>query len=156
LTVDQIEARRLARAVRTDQRHDLAGADTERHIAHRPHAVERLRQARDVEKRVRHRRARRDSAPPMPRGNSVTSARIPPPTSARQYWVLRASVSCSQVNAAAPSSGPNSAFKPPSSTMTSASTERGIASVSGEMLPLENANNAPASPAKAPASAKPR
>ena len=40
--------------------------------------------------------------------------------------------------------------------MTSASTERGIASDSGEMLPLENANRPPASPANTPASAKPR
>ena len=78
------------------------------------------------------------------------------PTIARQYSVVRASVSCSHVNAAAPSSGPNSALRPPSSTITSASTERGIASVSGEMLPFENANSPPARPANAPANAKPR
>ena len=68
------------------------------------------------------------------------------PTTARQYSVWRASVSCSQVNVAAPSSGPASALSPPSSTITSASTERGIASVSGEMLPLENAYSAAGEP----------
>ncbi len=40
--------------------------------------------------------------------------------------------------------------------MTMASTERGIASDSGEMLPFENANSPPATPANAPASANAR
>ena len=81
----------------------------------------------------------RASAPPMPIGKAMTMSRIAAPSTACQYSVTRASVSASQVNAAAPSSGPASALRPPSSTMTSASTERGIASVSGEMLPFENA-----------------
>ncbi len=34
---------------------------------------------------------------------------------------------------------PGAALSPPSSTMTRASTERGMASDSGEMLPFENA-----------------
>ena len=37
---------------------------------------------------------------------------------------------------------------PPNSTITRSSTDRCIASVSGEMLPLENANSPPATPAK--------
>ena len=53
-------------------------------------------------------------------------------------------------------SGPNSALSPPNSTMTMASTERGIASDSGEMLPFENANRPPAIPANTPATTNPR
>ncbi len=58
---------------------------------------------------------------------------------ARQYSVARGSASCIQVNAAAPISGPSTKSTPPSSTMTSASTDRGIARLSGDTLPLENA-----------------
>lgn len=43
---------------------------------------------------------------------------------------------------------------PPSSTITSPSTDLPTPSVSGEILPLENANKAPATPAKPPATAK--
>ena len=43
---------------------------------------------------------------------------------------------------------------PPSSTITSASTERGTPSTSGEMEPFEKAYIDPAMPANAPATAK--
>ena len=42
----------------------------------------------------------------MPYGNTLTISRMTTPTPVRQYWVARASASCSHVNAAAPSSGP--------------------------------------------------
>src|SRR4029077_10912196 len=40
---------------------------------------------------------------------------------------------------------------PPRSTITRASTERGTERTSGEIEPLENANSAPATPARVPA-----
>ena len=88
-----------------------------------------------------------------PDGNASTSTGITAPKIGREYSVTRGSVSCSLVNTAAPSSGPASASTPPSNAITSASTERGIASVSGEMLPLEKAYRPPASPANPPAQA---
>src|SRR5262249_19267460 len=148
LAIDAVEASRLACTVRSDERDQLACGDRERHVVDGAHAAELLAQVFDAQ--GAHRRTRRARAPPNPIGNASTMTRISTPSAARQYCVLRASASASQVNAAAPSSGPNSALMPPSSTMTSASTERGMASVSGEMLPLENANSPPASPAKSP------
>ena len=73
------------------------------------------------------------------------------PNRPRQYSVLRAIVSCSHVNADAPTTGPASVCTPPSSTMTSASTDLVTDSASGAMLPLENTNSAPASLANRPA-----
>ena len=70
---------------------------------------------------------------------------------ARQYAISRDTASSSQVKSAAPHTGPVSVCTPPSSTITSPSTERGTDSVSGEMEPLENAYKLPASPAKPPA-----
>ena len=46
LAVDEVEARRLAGAVRADQRDQLAGGDGERHVAHGVDAAERLGRVR--------------------------------------------------------------------------------------------------------------
>ena len=54
------------------------------------------------------------------------------------------------MKSAAPHTGPVSVCTPPSSTITSPSTERGTDKVSGEIEPLENAYSAPASPANDP------
>src|SRR3546814_10198565 len=62
--------------------------------------------------------------------------------------------SCSQVKTAAPTTGPESDSMPPSSTMSSASKERGIDISSGKIEPLEKAKRPPASPAMAPAKTK--
>ena len=160
LAVDEVEAGRLAGAVGSDQRDQLAGGDGERHVVDRAHAAEGLGEcrrpasigARSSACATRRRSRLRERAADAHRKHSTMagSARRAARASIR---CARASESASHVNAAAPSSGPNSALRPPSSTMTSASTERGIASDSGEMLPLENANRPPASPANTPASA---
>ena len=55
-------------------------------------------------------------------------------------------MSCSHVNTAAPTIGPVSVCKPPSSTITRPSTERLTLITSGEIVPLENAYSDPASP----------
>ena len=65
--------------------------------------------------------------------------------------MLRAAASCSQVNSAAPQTGPVSVWMPPSITITRPSTERWMPSDSGEIEPLENAYSAPARPAASPA-----
>src|SRR5690606_4838690 len=148
LAHQHVEAGGLARAVRTDQRDDLAGRHLEIDIVDRNHAAEGLAQSTHLEHRLPIRGVHRSPsagirrariAPAIPAGKSSTSRRITPPRRARQYWVSRASASCSQVKAAAPTIGPVTAWTPPSSTITSASTERAIDSTSGEMLPLEKA-----------------
>ena len=77
------------------------------------------------------------------------------PSSARQNSVWRMMVSCSTANTEAPTIGPTSVCRPPSSTITMPSTERPTAMVSGEIEPLAKANSAPASPPNTPAMAKP-
>jgi hypothetical protein len=84
-------------------------------------------------------------------GKASTSSRITAPIAARQYATSRDTASSSQVKSAAPHTGPVTVCTPPRRTITSASTERGTDSVSGEIEPLENAYRLPASPAKAPA-----
>src|SRR5439155_14461409 len=165
LAVDEIETGCLAGAVGSDHRDDLTRSDGERDIAYRFDAAERLGEAihREHDRRRSrvvvgaHRLMRASShctPPPMPMGNTSTSINIATPRSARQYSVARERKSCNPTNAAAPRSGPASALSPPRSTMTSASSERGIARDSGEMLPLEKAYRPPARPANAPAMAK--
>src|SRR5205814_5913538 len=155
LPVDQVEAGRLAGAIRPDQRHAFPGVDAERHIDDGIDAAKRFAKSVDGEHGRLHRNRRpsaRCNAPPMPIGKTITIARIAAPSTACQYSVTRDSVSESHVNATAPINGPAIALRPPSNTITSPSTERGMASVSGEMLPLENAYSAPASPANPPES----
>ena len=92
--------------------------------------------------------------PAIPCGTTSTRSKITPPSSARQYSVWRATLSCSQVNVTLPTIGPDKRLMPPSSTITSPSTERPIESVSGEMLPFEKAKSPPANAANAPAMTK--
>ena len=57
---DHVEQRRLAGAVRTDDRHDLAATDGHRHVFNRAHATEVFRHAGDGKQRLigrNHRRA---------------------------------------------------------------------------------------------------
>ena len=49
---DHVEERGLARAVRANNRDQLAGADRERNRLYRPHAAKVLRDARDGELRL--------------------------------------------------------------------------------------------------------
>ena len=79
---------------------------------------------------------------------------IAKPSRARQYSVWRATLSCNVRKLTLPTIGPTSVPMPPSSTMTSPSTERLIEIVSGEILPFENANRPPAIPQIAPAMTK--
>src|SRR5690606_27082882 len=160
LAHQHVEAGRLAGPVRPDQRDDLAGRHFQADVVDRDDAAEGPAQAGHLEQRLPARHAHRPSstgirrariAPAMPAGNSRTSSRMTPPSKARQYWVSRASESCSQVKAAAPTIGPVTACTPPSRTITSASTERPIDRTSGEMLPLENAYKEPAKPPAAAA-----
>src|ERR1700712_1314832 len=157
LAVDHVEAGGLAGAVRPQQRQQLAGGQVKRDIGYRGHAAVGLLQISYLEqahhctsslsKRLR-------MKPTMPCGKVSTSSRMMPPNSARQYSVSRASRPCSQVKTTPPTSGPVSVCTPPSSTMTRPSTERPTEMVSGEMLPLEKANSAPATPQNRPASTK--
>src|SRR5262249_11769247 len=100
--------------------------DRKAHAVDGAHAAEALAQVADLEDAHRGLRAR-------------TSTRMITPTAARQYSTFRAATSCSQVKSAAPHTGPASVWMPPSSPMTSPSTERGMPSISGEIEPLEKA-----------------
>ena len=128
LAADDVEAGRLARAVRPDQRQHLAGGDIEADIVDCMHAAERLGELAHGEKaHARLRFAHKpvgeragDAAREMP----APGARITRPRSARQKVVWRMTVSCSQVKIAAPTIGPLNVWTPPSSTMTMPSSER--------------------------------
>ncbi len=85
--VNDVEARRLARAVAADHRHHFARGDGERDVAHRIDAVERLGERTDAEQRSTHRVRRNRKVPPMPFGKTLTISRMPTPTHARQYSV---------------------------------------------------------------------
>ena len=78
-------------------------------------------------------------APPMPFGNTLTISRMTTPSTARQYSVARASASCSHVNAAAPSSGPEQRVEAAEQHHHQRVDRARNRERSGEMLPFENA-----------------
>src|SRR5207244_2693536 len=87
LAVQHVEARRLAGAVRPDEREQLARAELERDVLHGLHAAVRLREIldrKDSHCTDRHRAKRPRRKPTMPCGNASTSNRITPPSIARQ------------------------------------------------------------------------
>src|SRR5262245_28898032 len=158
LPVDHVEAGRLARAVGSDQRQELAVAQVEADVLDGMHAAECLGQVvhgEDAHARFLRAESRLPSAPTMPPGNTSTSSRITRPSKPRQNAVWRMMLSCSTVKTAAPTIGPVKVWMPPSSTMTMASIERDTHATSGEIVPLAKANTPPATPANAPAMAKP-
>src|SRR6185436_5856842 len=108
LPVQHIEEGRLARTVGPDQGDDLARGHVEPYAGERFHAAVGLGEVPYAENRHR----------------ANTRTRMAAPIPARQYSTLRAIVSCSQVKATAPQTGPVSVCTPPSSTMTNPSTER--------------------------------
>src|SRR5262245_5723662 len=158
LPVDHVEAGRLAGAVWADQRQELAVAQLEADVLDGVHAAERLGQVahgEDAHAGFLRAASRLLSAPTMPPGNTSTSSRITRPSKPRQNAVWRMMLSCSTVKTAAPTIGPVKVWMPPSSTMTMASIERDTHATSGEIVPLAKANTPPATPANAPAMAKP-
>ncbi len=105
-----------------------------------------------------HPRAAPPGASAAAAGDALREQRAPAPgstapSSARQYSVARITVSCSQVKTPAPTTGPASVCTPPSSTITSPSTDRPTEIASGEIDPFANANSAPARPQNRPATA---
>src|ERR1051325_3085136 len=149
LAVQQVEAGCLPGAVRTDERDHLARVEREGHVLHCLHAAVGLAETADLERA--HRASFSFTKPATPWGNARTSRTTTAPIAARQYSISRESESSSQVKRPAPQTGPVSVCPPPRSTITSASTERGTESTSGEIEPLEKANTAPATPARVPA-----
>src|SRR6478672_12901079 len=158
LTIDHVEAGGFAGAVRAEQRKQLAAAKIERDIVDCTHAAKTAGEAADLQKGGHARfHARCDQlwiVPAIPCGKTSTRNKITSPSSARQYSVWRATLSCSVRNVTLPTIGPTSVPMPPSRTMTSPSTERPIEIVSGEMLPFEKAKSPPAMPQIAPAMTK--
>ena len=101
---DQVEGGGLAGAVGADQGQQLAGLEFEVDAIDGLDATEGLAQVLDFEQAhratsvgVRRRSSSCRKKPAMPCGNSSTRIRITAPSRARQYSVLRAMTSCSQV-----------------------------------------------------------
>src|SRR5690606_38746591 len=113
-----------------------------------------LQQTHDDASGATRRCAQRLKKPAIPCGKARTSSRITPPNKARQYCVMPRKKSCNKVNTAAPTTGPTKVCKPPSKTMTRPSTDLFTAITSGDTLPLEKTNKAPARPANVPAKIK--
>src|SRR6188472_285725 len=139
LPVDHVEAGRLAGAVRTDHRQEFAGVEIEADVVDGVHPAERLRKIadrQDAHGAVLRAANHLPMAPTMPVGNASTSTRMTAPSSPRQNAVWRMMVSCSTANTDAPTMGPVSVCRPPSSTITMPSIERDTATTSGEIVPL--------------------
>src|SRR5262249_32129628 len=150
LPVDHVEAGRLAGAVGTDQRQELAVAQLKADVLDGVHAAECLGQVAHGED-AHADFLRAESRLP----SATTGSRIRGRPKRRQNAVWRMMLSCSPVKTAAPTIGPVKVWMPPSSTMTMASIERDTHATSGEIVPLAKANTPPATPANAPAMAKP-
>src|SRR5271165_5015589 len=96
LSVDDVEAGRLTRAVGTDQREEFALADIEADIVERAHAAECLAQAayrEDAHAGFLRAGRHLPKAPTMPPGNASTRTRITTPSRPRQKEVWRMIVS---------------------------------------------------------------
>ena len=91
----------------------------------------------------------------MPAGNASTSTRMTAPSSRAPEFGLAHDRVLQHGEHRAPTIGPVSVCRPPSSTITIPSIERPTATTSGEIVPLAKANSPPATPQKAPAMAKP-
>src|SRR5882757_6216289 len=89
--------------------------------------------------------------PTMPLGNATTINTTKPPSTSLDRSVWLTSQMLSALKTMAPTTAPETVSTPPSSTMTSASTESEMPRLSGKTLPLRYANNAPATPATVPA-----
>src|SRR5262249_46528263 len=108
LSVDHVEAGRLAGAVRADQGQKFAFVHVEADAVDGVDAAERFCEranGEDAHARL-HAAARLAMPPTMPPGKASTSSRITPPSSARQYSACRMMVSWSSEKAAAPTIGP--------------------------------------------------
>src|SRR5690606_3687478 len=142
LAADHVEGGRLAGAVGTDDGDQLALVDGEAHIVGGDDAAERLRQSAGLQQghagRPRSRAYSSEAWPARPCGNSSTSRMMTAPRMARQKSVSGMTASLTRCSTAAPNTGPVTVWMPPSSTIASASTEVGIDSTPGSMLPLEN------------------
>src|SRR5437763_10564194 len=127
LSVDDVEAGRLAGAIGADQGQELACAEIEADIVEGAHTAECLRQiAYREDAHAAFLRASRAfaSVPTTPPGKTKTRMSITSPRSPRQKAVSRMIVSCSSGKTVAPTIGPESVWMPPSSTITMATMER--------------------------------
>src|SRR5690606_12384884 len=123
-------------------REQLASIDREAHTLDCAKALERLANFLDREHRYRHvapscRWRHWRSVPTMPCGKMTVMRMSVMPRTACQYGVARTIQSCNVMKTTAPTTGPTSVCTPPISTMASASTDRGMESVSGESEPFE-------------------
>ena len=84
-TADQIEERRLAGAVRTDDRAQFAGLDGQRHVVDGDKAAKALRCALDLKQG--HAFAPPRSMPRTPRGKKRTTSTNTSPITDIQFWV---------------------------------------------------------------------
>src|SRR5262249_25624221 len=136
LPADDVEDRRLARAVGPDQRNEAAARDREVHRLGGDDAAKGLAQpfrrqqghAPSLElTRQRAARPTRAAPPPTrPRGNASTMAMMASPSSRRQESVSGITKSRMAWNTLAPTSGPAMLSTPPSRTITRKSTDVGI------------------------------
>ena len=92
----------------------------------------------------RQRRQAPSKPPSTPCGKTTTSVTISRPRTPRQSSVWRTSSVLSRWNRPAPNKGPSSTARPPSITMTRASTDCGTASTDGNTLPRKCAHSPPA------------
>ncbi len=169
LAVDHVEAGRLAGAVGADQRQQFAAARARSPRRRRPArrrttCADPLTDSKASPCTAGLARAHR-ARPRMSQRADARSEHQPRRDALREHQhqqqdrsrrAARAStrsartiVSCSQVKAAAPTTGPASVCTPPSSTITSPSIERAdVQMLRARCVPLENANSAPASAAE--------
>src|SRR6185295_14410666 len=143
---DRIEEGALAGAVRADDGAEIALGDAQVDAAERLQSPEALCQSLDPKDihasflRVK---------PVSPSGISSTRATMITPIASGQYSVRPLISTSSTTYTAAPSAGPRKVCTPPSTAMTIGVALAVQLSQPGKTLPLESANSAPASPAKA-------
>src|SRR5258708_26513176 len=94
------------------------------------------------------------STPTIPFGSATTISTITAPSTNLDKSVWLTSQILSALNTMAPTTAPDTVSTPPSSTLTSASTESEMPRLSGNTLPFRYANSAPAMPATVPAITK--
>src|SRR5262245_15873331 len=157
LAVEHVKTGALAGPVRPDQRQDLTGPELERHAAHRMHAAVGLGQPLDIKQCCRavhsatstpasrdfddgeperQRPITASSVPTMPLGNATTISTMNAPSTSFDQSVWLTSQMLRALYTMAPMTAPDTVSTPPSSTITSASTESEMPRLSGKTLPL--------------------
>src|SRR4051794_4525081 len=124
---EDVDERRLAGAVRTDDRDRLAVGDRERNAVERDEVAVRLAHVDRLDQRRGHVRTTFFHAsvarPIRPRGKAMTMTASVTPRKKRQYWVAPISSDFRKMNVKAPTSGPKKLAKPPSTVMKTSSPE---------------------------------